>query len=161
MTRSLSFWIYCSSYYDKHVDFIFITHSIKIYLPYSVHRQKLGKDWVAAGRCQRAAYYADHNAIFSVDDVLKAPPSCFKKRYRSFITLNKGNNVFYFIKVISTSDFYFAFLLSLFIVVLSPNHFHAHIRYSLPHPTSAIMYHFTHILFLTHYGYSSVKNAEK
>lgn len=32
-----------------------------------------GKDWVAAGRCQRAAYYAIHNVIFSVEDILKTP----------------------------------------------------------------------------------------
>jgi len=42
-------------------------------LPYNVHGQKLDgqkldgqkldKDWMAAGRCQRAAYYGSHNAI--------------------------------------------------------------------------------------------------
>lgn len=28
---------------------------------------------MAAGRCQKAAYYLIHNAIFAVDDVLKNP----------------------------------------------------------------------------------------
>lgn len=48
---------------------------------------------MAAGKYQRAAYYVIHNAIFSVDDILKTPLYS-KKCYRSFITLNKSYSVF-------------------------------------------------------------------